>query len=109
VTLLVHLFVPLIPLEIVECLLHHVDAEHEHKWGDVGNQEAHSKERYQLGQGDQQEEHVEEELELIEQHDWNEGEDAVFLIVQLVTQIGSWLGPSMQPEGSLLLENALFV
>ena len=37
-TLLIHLFIPLIPLEIIVCLLHHINEEHEQQRRDVGYQ-----------------------------------------------------------------------
>ena len=62
---IIQLFVASVPVEVVPTLLDHGDYEDEGEWGDVCKQEADLQEGYELADGDDEEEHVEEELELI--------------------------------------------
>lgn len=64
----------------------------------------HSQKRHKLRKSDEQEEQIEEELEFIVEHYWNEGEDWVFLVVHLVGKVVSRLRSAVEPQSSFLHE-----
>ena len=42
----------------------------------------------ELADSDEKEEQIEEEFKLVEEHDWNEGDDVVLCVGELVTGVG---------------------
>ena len=80
----IQLLVLAVAIEVINSLLDHRHQEYEGKGSDVGEEESDLEERHELGEGDNQEEHVEEELELVVEHLGHEGEDVVLLVVQAV-------------------------
>lgn len=80
----VHLFVAPVPLDIVITLLAHRHYQYEGQGRHVSEEETDFEEGNELTDGDDQEEQVEEELELVDQHLWNESQEVVLLIVQPV-------------------------
>jgi hypothetical protein len=83
----VELFVPLETLEVIPGFLDEGHCQHEGKRGDIGEEEAHFEGRDQLGEADQQEEHVEEELKLVVQYYRDESQDVVLSVIDLVIHV----------------------
>jgi hypothetical protein len=73
-----------VSLYVVPRLLHECDNEYECEGSDIGEQEADLEGGDQLRQADQQEEQVEEELELVIQHDRDKCQDVVLSVTQLI-------------------------
>ena len=81
---IVEFFVAAEAIEIVPPLLNHRHDQHKCQRSNVGEEEADLEEGYELTNRDDQEEHVEEELELVVEHLEDEAEHVVLLIVQTV-------------------------
>ena len=80
----VELLVASVAIEIIPALLDHCHDQYEGERCHVGEHEADLEEGDELTEGDQQEEHVEEELELVVQHLGDESQHVVLLVVYLV-------------------------
>lgn len=80
----VQVLVATVALKVVVPLFKHRHHQYEGKRGDVCEEEADFEEGDELTDGDKQEEHVEEELELVVQHLGDEGQHVVLLVVQAV-------------------------
>jgi hypothetical protein len=91
---IVQIFVSAEPIEVVKSFFDHRHDQYEGKRCDVGEKEANFQEGDELTHCDQQEEQVEEEFELIEEHFRDESEDVVLLVVKLVGNKVAWRGPS---------------
>jgi uncharacterized protein with NRDE domain len=77
------------PLKVVPCLFQQSNCEHESQWADVCKHEADFERRDKLREANQQEEKIEEEFELVEEHDRDKGQAVVLSVVYLVVQVGS--------------------
>lgn len=82
---IVQFFVATISIEIVPPLFDHRHDQHECQRCNVREEEADLEEGHELADRDDQEEHVEEELELVVEHLEDEAEHVVLLIVQAVS------------------------
>ena len=82
---IVQFLVTTVSLEIVISFLDHCHHEYEDKWRDISEHETDLQEWYELTQRNDEEEHVEEEFELVVEHLWDEREDVVLLIVQAIS------------------------
>lgn len=71
-------------LDIIDSLLHQSNHQHEGQRRNVGKEVANFESWHELGQCDEQEEQVVEELELVEEHDRHECQHVVLVVVQLV-------------------------
>jgi hypothetical protein len=80
----IDLFVAAIAIDVVVHLFDHRDAEHKRERRDVGEEEADLEHRHKLRHGNGEKEEIEEELELIPQHQRHKRHHAVFLIPQHV-------------------------
>ena len=80
----IELFIASEAVEVVPSFLYHRDDKYEGQWSNVSKQEAYLEEWYKLTDGNDQEEHVEEELELVVEDLEDEGENVVLLIVQTI-------------------------
>jgi hypothetical protein len=63
---IVKVLVSLLTAVVIACFFHHCDRNDEGQRSRVSDDQANLQERDELGHGDKQEEHVEEELELVE-------------------------------------------
>ena len=57
------------------------------------------------GETDEQEEQVEEELELIEEHHWDEGEDVVLLVLDSVRRVATRHRPPIHLQAPFLQQS----
>ena len=81
---LVELFISPTPHDVIPCFFDHCDGEDKDKRSHVGKQESDSKGRNELTESNKQEEQVEEELKLVDEHDGNESNDVVLLIANSI-------------------------
>ena len=81
---IVQFLVATVALEVVVSLLDHCHHEYEDEWRHISEHETDFQEWYELTQRNDEEEHVEEEFELVVQHLEKEAENVVLLVVQPV-------------------------
>ena len=101
-----YLDVALVGVEVVVGFLGHGEREDHDKGADVGNEESHPQYFDELGHGVDQEEHVEEELKLVVEHQWHEGEHVVLGVFDQIVLIVDRLHPAVHidpPPGYLHL------
>ena len=72
------------PLEVVVSLFEHRDGEDKSQRRHIGDEQSDLQEGHELRESDDQKEHVEEELELVVEHEGQEGKDVVLLVVEPV-------------------------
>lgn len=89
---LIYFLVSLEPLEVIKELFDHGDGQHESKRGNICEQESNSEDRHELGDCDDEEKEVEEELELVEENHRHKGQHVVFLIFDLIVAEFLWRG-----------------
>lgn len=70
--------IPFVGVEVVIGLFAHGEGEDHDEWANVGDEEADLEDFYQLGESSDEKEEVEEELELMVEHLWDEGKKVVF-------------------------------
>jgi hypothetical protein len=105
--------VPLKPCDIVDSFLKDSNHQNKDQRCDVSEHEAHFEGRDELGNGDQQEEQVKEELELVVEHDRDQRDGVVFRVLDLVRGVALRSGPPVHPNRPFLpileiFENYLF-
>ena len=80
----IELFISPVAIEVINCLFDHCHHKYEGKRRDISEEKTDFEKRKELTYGDDKEEHVEKELELVVEHLENEGETVVLLIVESV-------------------------
>ena len=90
VLLVVHDLVLLVAADIVDSLLDHAHHDDKDQGRYVSERVAHLESRDELRDADDQEEQVVEEFELIEQHDGDERDDVVAIVLKLVRHEATW-------------------
>ena len=78
-----------IAVKIIVELLNHGDTKDECEWSDKRDQESDTQRWNDLRQGDDQEEQVEEVLELVKKHLWDEGVPRILAVIDRVAWIPS--------------------
>ena len=84
ILLLINLLVSLKPQKVIPSFFDHRNDEHKGQWSHICEQEADSQNGEELGDGNHEEEEVEEELELVVQDHRDESQNVVLLIHYLV-------------------------
>ena len=99
----VKLLVTPVAIKVINAFFDHRHDQYEGKRSDVSEEEANFEEWDELTNCDNQEEHVEEELELIIEHLEEEGESIVLLIIKAVTDEMARYCRALNSELSLFL------
>ena len=86
----IKLLVTPVAIKVIHAFFDHGHYQYKGERGDVSEEEADFEEWNELTNCDNQEEHVEEELELIVEHLEEEGEYVVLLIIKAVTNEMAW-------------------
>jgi len=81
---IVQFFVSTEAIKVIHSFLEHCHDKYECKWSDISEEESNLEERYKLTDCDDQEEHVEEELEFVVEYFEDERENVVLLIIQAI-------------------------
>lgn len=98
----VKFFVSLHALVVVPEFFEGRDCQHKDQWSYVRDQKTHFQKGHKLRECNQQEKHVEEELEFIIKQFGEESKQVVLGVVQLVSRIGTRSTPSRKVYLSLL-------
>ena len=99
---IVQFFVATVALEIIVSFFYHCDHEYEDKWRHISEHETDLQEWYELTQRNDEEEHVEEEFELVVQHLEQEAKNVVLLVVQPVRAEMRGYGRTMHVQFAFL-------
>lgn len=81
---IVQIFVAPVPIEVVHAFLNHCHNQYKGEWCNVGEEESDFEEGHKLTDGDEQEKHVEEELELVVEDFGDKCEHVVLLVVEAI-------------------------
>ena len=90
IVLIVECFVLLPSCYVIHSFLDQCDQQHEGQGCYVGKKIADFQSWDELRERDKKEEQVVEELELVEQHDWDEGDQIVLVIIEFVSHVSAW-------------------
>ena len=88
-------------LIVIKCFLDDGDSQHEYQRGYISECKSYLQRRNELTQRYGQEEEIIEEFELVEQNNWNQCDDIIFLVVLSICWECSWSSRSIKLNLSL--------